>query len=72
VVAFLEELKTSAGGIEALLLGIRHLAKVKKIAAMTANLYAEGIYPEILSFAKSIMMDSMPAGARETPQGNAS
>jgi len=58
----------SDGGIEALLLGIRHPAKVKKIAAMAANLYPEAIYPEILGFVKS-MMDSMPAAAMETPQG---
>jgi alpha-beta hydrolase superfamily lysophospholipase len=32
----------SDGGIEALLLGIRHPAKVKKIAAMAANLNPEG------------------------------
>ena len=61
----------SDGGIEALLLGIRHPAKVKKIAAMAANLNPseEAIYPEVIAFAKSIMMDSMPAAARETPQG---
>ncbi len=58
----------SDGGIEALLLGIRHPAKVKKIAAMAANLYPEAIYPEILAFVKSVM-DSMPAAATETPQG---
>lgn len=58
----------SDGGIEALLLGIRHPAKVKKIAAMAANLYPEAIYPEVIAFAKS-MMDSVPAAARETPQG---
>ncbi len=60
----------SDGGIEALLLGIRHPAMVKKIAAMAANLDpGEGaIYPEVEAMAKS-MVDSVPAAARETPQG---
>jgi pimeloyl-ACP methyl ester carboxylesterase len=38
----------SDGGIEALLLGIRHPDQVTKIAAMAANLYPEGIAPELL------------------------
>ena len=60
----------SDGGIEALLLGIRHPAKVKKIAAMAANLNPseEAVYPEIFAFAKS-MVDSIPAAAKETPEG---
>lgn len=60
----------SDGGIEALLLGIRHPAKVKKIAAMAANLEPgdAAIYPEVLSTFKS-MMDAMPAAARATPEG---
>ena len=60
----------SDGGIEALLLGIRHSARVKKIAAMAANLNPseQAIYPEIFAAAKS-MMDSMPAAAKETPEG---
>jgi len=58
----------SDGGIEALLLGIRHPNKVKKIAAMAANLDPEGIYPEILDWANN-MVDSMPPEAKETPQG---
>jgi pimeloyl-ACP methyl ester carboxylesterase len=76
--ALLDHLKTGAvnvlgwsdGGIEALLLGIRHPAKVKKIAAMAANLNPseEAIYPEVFAFAKS-MMDSTPPAAKETPQG---
>jgi pimeloyl-ACP methyl ester carboxylesterase len=40
----------SDGGSEALLLGIRHPDKVTKIAAMAANLYPEGIAPELLKF----------------------
>ena len=60
----------SDGAIEALLLGIRHPAKVKKIAAMAANLNPseEALYPEIIALMKS-MMDSMPNDAKETPQG---
>ena len=37
----------SDGGIEALLLGIRHPDKVAKIAAMAANLNPEGLVPEL-------------------------
>jgi pimeloyl-ACP methyl ester carboxylesterase len=58
----------SDGGIEALLLGIRHPEKVKKMAAMAANLNPEAIYPEIGALVMS-MLDSVPAAARETPQG---
>src|SRR5262249_44459296 len=59
----------SDGGIEALLLGIRHPTRVKKIAAMAANLNPteQAIYPELFAAAKS-MMDSMPAAAKETPE----
>ena len=39
----------SDGGIEALLLGIRHPAQVTKIAAMAANLDPGGLAPEILN-----------------------
>jgi pimeloyl-ACP methyl ester carboxylesterase len=38
----------SDGGIEALLLGLRHPDKVTRIAAMAANLYPEGLAPEFL------------------------
>jgi pimeloyl-ACP methyl ester carboxylesterase len=60
----------SDGGIEALLLGIRHPAKVKKIAAMAANLNPseQAIYPELFAAFKSLL-DSMPAAAKETPEG---
>jgi pimeloyl-ACP methyl ester carboxylesterase len=58
----------SDGGIEALLLGIRHPAKVKKLAAMAANLNPgdEAVYPEVITWAKSLV-DSLQA-AKETPQ----
>ncbi len=60
----------SDGGIEGLLLGIRHPQKVKKIVAMAANLNPseQAIYPEVLSMVKS-MADAIPAEARQTPQG---
>lgn len=76
--ALLDHLKTgpvnvlgwSDGGIEALLLGIRHPAKVKRIAAMAANLNPseQALYPEFLALVKS-MMDATPPAAKETPQG---
>jgi hypothetical protein len=55
---------------EGLRLGIRHPAKVKKIAAMAANLNPtkEALSPEVLALAKS-MLHSIPAAAKETPQG---
>ena len=60
----------SDGGIEALLLGIRHPAKVKKIAAMAANLNAstDAVYAETWAMAKS-MIDAMPAAEKDTPEG---
>src|SRR4030095_13867934 len=44
----------SDGAIEALLLGIRHPAKVKKLVAMAANLNpsTDALYPEVLSLVK--------------------
>ena len=76
--ALLDHLKTgpvnvfgwSDGGIEALLLGIRHPAKVKKIAAMAANLNPtdRAIYPEVLGLVKT-MLEGVPAAARNTPEG---
>lgn len=73
--ALLEELKTPAvnvvgwsdGGIEALLLGIRHPQKVKKLVAMAANLTPKDIYPETLALLKS-MTDSLPPADKRTPQ----
>lgn len=60
----------SDGGIEALLLAIRHPAKVKKIAAMAANLNPsqEALHPEAIALIKS-MVDSTPAAAKQTPEG---
>lgn len=47
----------SDGGIEALLLGIRHPTKVKKIAAMAANLNPseEALYPEVVALIKNMV-----------------
>ncbi len=76
--ALIDHLKTgpvnvlgwSDGGIEALLLGIRHPEKVKKIAAMAANLNpSEAAFaPGMLAMIKS-MADSIPASERKTPEG---
>jgi pimeloyl-ACP methyl ester carboxylesterase len=58
----------SDGGIEALLLGMRHPEKVKKIASMAANLDpGEGaVYPEVIDLVKS-MIGSMTA-EKQTPE----
>ena len=60
----------SDGGIEALLLGIRHPAKVKKIAAMAASLSpsTDAIYPETLAMAESTV-SATSAATKDTPQG---
>jgi pimeloyl-ACP methyl ester carboxylesterase len=60
----------SDGGIEGLLLGIRHPQKVKKIIAMAANLNPseQAVYPDVLRVVKS-MVDAIPAEARQTPHG---
>ena len=74
--ALLDHLKTgpvyvlgwSDGGIEALLLGIHHPAKVNKIAAMAANLDPQGGYPEISDWARN-EINSMSTEAKQTPEG---
>ena len=58
----------SDGGIEALLLGIRHPDKVDKIAAMGANLNPEGAYPEALALVRS-MINGMSAAEKASLQG---
>ena len=60
----------SDGGIEALLLGIRHPAKVKKIAAMASNLNPSenAVHPEMIAVVKS-MIEAIPATEKNTPQG---
>ncbi len=58
----------SDGGIESLLMGIRHPEKVKKIVSMAANLYPSGAHPDALTMVHS-MLDAVPAAERATPQG---
>jgi pimeloyl-ACP methyl ester carboxylesterase len=76
--ALLDELKTgpvnvlgwSDGGIEALLLGIRHPDKVKKLVAMAANLNpsTDAVQPEIIKMVKESIA-AAPAGFADTPEG---
>jgi pimeloyl-ACP methyl ester carboxylesterase len=60
----------SDGGIEALLLGIRHPAKVKKIVAMAANLNPsdKAVRPDIRDLIRQSMA-AVPAADRDTPRG---
>ncbi|MEP6590464.1 MAG: alpha/beta hydrolase [Gemmatimonadota bacterium] len=60
----------SDGGIEALLLGIRHPTKVRKLVAMAANLNpsSEAIYPETEKLVKA-MLAGMTDSMKHTPQG---
>ncbi len=60
----------SDGGVEALLLGIRHPAKVKKIVSMAANLNPgpQALYKESGELIQT-MLSSMPDSVRNTPQG---
>ena len=60
----------SDGGIEALLLAVRHPAKVKKVAAMAANFNPteSALWPEVIALVKKLMAD-VPAAERDTPQG---
>jgi len=60
----------SDGGIESLLLAVRHPDKVKKVASMAANFNPteDAIYPETIGLVKKLMAD-MPAAERDTPQG---
>jgi pimeloyl-ACP methyl ester carboxylesterase len=57
----------SDGGIEALLLGIRHPEKVKKIASMAANLNPQGVYPDTEELGK-LLSNSIPASAKDSPE----
>ena len=74
--ALLEHLQTgpvdivgwSDGGIETLLMGLRHPSKVRKLVAMAANLDPEGIYPETDKLVKD-MLAAIPPEARNTPEG---
>lgn len=59
----------SDGGVEALLLGVRHPGKVKKIVSMAPNLNPgpEAFDPEVVALIKSMM--ELPDEAKNTPQG---
>ena len=60
----------SDGGIEALLLGIRHPARVKKLVAMAANLNPsdKALHPDVLPLIRS-MVNEMPPARKTTPEG---
>ena len=59
----------SDGGVEALLLGVRHPGKVKKIVSMAANLNPspEAFGPEVAALLKSLT--ELPDKAKNTPEG---
>lgn len=58
----------SDGGIEALLMGVRHPDKVGKLVAMAANLNPDAIYPETAAMVAQAEA-GMPADADKSPQG---
>ena len=60
----------SDGGIEALLLGLRHPTKVKKLVSMAANLNPgnQALYKETDELVRT-MLGSMPDSVRNTPEG---
>lgn len=75
--ALLEHLKVSTanvvgwsdGGIEALLLAIRHPAKVKKLVSMAANLTPQGLHPDALGLIKEMLKDpKIPARDRKVTE----
>jgi pimeloyl-ACP methyl ester carboxylesterase len=75
--ALLEHLKVGAvnivgwsdGGIEALLLAIRHPAKVKKLVSMAANLTPRGLHPEAVGLIKDMLKDpKIPARDRKVTE----
>ena len=58
----------SDGGIEALLMGIRHPDRVRKLVAMAANLNPRALYPETDKLVKDLLA-STPADALKTAEG---
>jgi len=75
--ALLEHLKVGAvnvvgwsdGGIEALLLAIRHPGKVKKLVSMAANLTPQGLHPDAIGLIKDMLKDpKMPARDRKVTE----
>lgn len=57
----------SDGAIEALLLGARHPAKVRKLVAMAANLDPDALYPEMTALVKE-MVAAVPPEPQRTPE----
>lgn len=75
--ALLEHLKVGAvnvvgwsdGGIEALLLAIRHPGKVKKLVSMAANLTPQGLHPDAVGLIKDMLKDpKIPARDRKVTE----
>lgn len=59
----------SDGGIEALLLAIRHPVKVKRLVSMAANLTPQGLHPDALSFIREMLKDpKIPARDRKVTE----
>ena len=58
----------SDGGIEALLLALRHPGKVRRVVAASANTYPAGIKPEALKGIRATLKGLTPE-QRRTPQG---
>jgi pimeloyl-ACP methyl ester carboxylesterase len=59
----------SDGGIEALLLAIRHPGKVKKLVSMAANLTPQGLHPDALGFIGEMLKDpNIPARDRKVTE----
>ncbi len=59
----------SDGGIEALLLGIRHPGKVKKLVSMAANLTPQGLHPDSFALIKDMLKDpKIPARDRKVTE----
>jgi pimeloyl-ACP methyl ester carboxylesterase len=58
----------SDGGINGMLLALRHPRKVKKLAAMAPNLNPKGMHPEAEAFWKGYVGSITPQ-ARTTPEG---
>jgi pimeloyl-ACP methyl ester carboxylesterase len=59
----------SDGGIEALLLAIRHPGKVKKLVSMAANLTPQGLHPDAVGMIKGMLKDpKIPARDRKVTE----
>jgi pimeloyl-ACP methyl ester carboxylesterase len=59
----------SDGGIEALLLAIRHPEKVKKLVSMAANLTPQGLHPDAVGLIRGMLKDpKIPARDRKVTE----